>query len=80
MLSQLTLPKQPADEIALDYQQLYALGLNHVQYLASRIWTDYNVHDPGITTLELLCYVLTDLSYRASLPIQDLLASEDRNA
>lgn len=80
MLSQLTLPKQPADEIALDYQQLYALGLNHVQSLASRIWTDYNVHDPGITTLELLCYALTDLSYRASLPIQDLLASEDRNA
>lgn len=80
MLSQLTLPKPQTDEIALDYQQLYALGLKHVQNLASRVWTDYNVHDPGITTLELLCYALTDLSYRASLPIQDLLASEDYNA
>jgi hypothetical protein len=80
MLSQLTLPNKKTDEIALDYQQLYALGLKHVQHLASRIWTDYNIHDPGITTLELLCYALTDLSYRASLPIQDLLASEEHNA
>ena len=27
-------------------------------------WTDHNTHDPGITVLEALCYVLTDLQYR----------------
>ncbi len=80
MISQLTIPPKNTRETAFDQQQLYALGLQHVQRLASRIWTDYNVHDPGITTLELLCYALTDLSYRASFPIQDLLASASDNA
>ena len=51
-----------------------------MQELSSRIWTDYNVHDPGITTLELLAYALTELSYRASFPVKDLLASESDNA
>ena len=80
MLSQLTIPKKRTDEPALDHQQLYNIGLKHVQRLASRIWTDYNIHDPGITILELLCYAITDLGYRASFPIKDLLASESDNA
>ena len=80
MLSQLTIPKKKSSEAAFDQQQLQAIGLKHAQRLASRIWTDYNVHDPGITTLELLCYALTDLSYRASFPIKDLLASSSNNA
>ena len=80
MLSQLTIPRDGPADPALDWGKLYALGLSHVQQLASRIWTDYNVHDPGITTLELLCYTLTDLSYRAAFPVEDLLASETGNA
>ncbi len=59
---------------ALDQERLYAIGLDHVRALARRVWTDHNVHDPGITTLELLCYALTDLAYRASFPVEDLLA------
>lgn len=70
----LTLPSQRPSEAALDDQALFAVGLEHVRELAHRIWTDHNVHDPGITTLELLCYALTDLAYRAGFPIPDLLA------
>lgn len=80
MLTQLTIPKKNTQPLAMDCEQLYAIGLKHIQQLSSQIWTDYNVHDPGITTLELLCYALTDLSYRASFPIEDLLASESDNA
>lgn len=80
MLSQLTIPKKKTQELALDYQQLYAIGLKYVQQLSSKIWTDYNYSNPGITILELLCYAHTDLSYRASFPIEDLLASETNNA
>jgi hypothetical protein len=80
MLFQLTIPKERTAEPAQDWEKLYALGLNHVQRLAGRIWTDYNLHDPGITTLELLCYALTDLSYRAAFPIKDLLANPTNNA
>jgi uncharacterized protein len=80
MLSQLTIPKEKSSDPALNQETLYAIGLGHVQRLANRIWTDYNVHDPGITTLELLCYALTDLGYRAQFPVKDLLASETNNA
>jgi hypothetical protein len=39
--------------------------------------TDFNFQDPGITILEVLCYAITDLGYRANFPIQDILASSN---
>ena len=57
-----------------DYALLRAEGLAHLQRLSGETWTDYNLHDPGITLLEALCYTLTDLSSRASQPIPELLA------
>jgi hypothetical protein len=30
------------------------------------LWSDYNVHDPGITLLELLCYGITDIAHRTT--------------
>jgi len=47
--------------------------------MASKIWTDYNTHDPGITILELLCWVITDLDYRMSSPVEDIVAVKDNN-
>jgi hypothetical protein len=73
MLHELTI-KKTAVERAQDHQELYASGLDHIQRLAAQRWTDHNVHDPGITTLELAAYALTDLSYRARFPLPDLLA------
>jgi hypothetical protein len=58
-----------------DYARLRAEGLRHLQQLSGQVWTDYNDHDPGVTLLEALCYALTDVSYRAALPIQTLLAT-----
>jgi uncharacterized protein len=80
MLLTPTIPKARSADPGLDQQQLFARGLQHVRQLARRVWTDHNVHDPGITTLELLCYALTDLSYRAGFPVEDLLASQSDNA
>lgn len=37
-------------------------------------WTDHNLHDPGITILEQICYALTDLGYRLGFSVPDLLA------
>jgi len=70
------IPIARSADAALDQQQLFALGLEHVRRLARRRWTDHNTHDPGITILELLCYALTDVGYRAAFPIEDLLASQ----
>lgn len=58
----------------LDFATLRKLGIQHVAELSGKIWTDHNLHDPGITMLEALCYVLTDLDYRTRLPFKDLVA------
>lgn len=59
-----------------DYQFLRNEGVKYVEQLASAVWTDYNLHDPGITILEALCYAITDLGYRTKFPIKDILAKE----
>ncbi|HEY1022572.1 MAG TPA: hypothetical protein VGE06_09700, partial [Flavisolibacter sp.] len=71
-----TVPATPA----LDYNWLRAEGLKHIEQMGSALWTDYNVHDPGITILETLCYAITDLAYRTGMPIENLLSSPTNNA
>ena len=68
-----TIPANPTRPEAQDYDFLRAAGLNHIQQLSGNIWTDDNIHDPGITILELLCYALCDLGYRTSFDIADIL-------
>lgn len=67
-------PPAPSPALARDQGALLARGLTHIRRLAGQVWTDHNLHDPGITILEVLCYALTDLAYRASFPVEDLLA------
>ena len=66
----------PDGNPAFDARALFNESLAEVRRLSSGLWTDHNTHDPGITTLELLCYALTELSYRHSLPIEDRLAGD----
>ncbi len=61
---------------ALDYEYLRKKGLEYIQKLSRDLWTDYNAHDPGITQLEVLCYALTELSYRCHFPIENLITGE----
>ncbi|GHT70986.1 hypothetical protein AGMMS50239_39890 [Bacteroidia bacterium] len=58
---------------ALNYENLRRYGIDYITKLGNKLWTDHNIHDPGITTLELLCYALTDLGYRTSFNIKDIL-------
>lgn len=67
------IPAQPPVNPGEDYVSLREKGIALVQQLSGSIWTDYNEHDPGVTTLEQLCYALTELSYRAQFPVADLL-------
>src|SRR6185503_14221894 len=62
-----TIPKLPVDQSeSLDYALLRKNGIDYITALGSDFWTDFNIHDPGITLLEALCYALTDLAYRTS--------------
>ena len=60
---------------SMDYEFLRKEGLRHIEELAHELWTDYNAHDPGITTMEALCYAITELGYRCGFDIKDLITN-----
>ncbi|MDR4515329.1 hypothetical protein [Nitrosomonas sp.] len=66
-----------SDPDALDFATLRKDALSIIQDLCGENWTDYNLHDPGVTILEQLCYALTDLSYRSEFPVADYLSGSD---
>ncbi len=68
----IVLSKKPEAPVE-DYELLRNTGLDYIQQFSGKLWTDYNIHDPGVTIFELLCYALTDLAYRTSFPVADLL-------
>ena len=63
------------DRDQLDFDGIRRAGVDLLQSLSSKQWTDYNLHDPGITLLELLSYGLTDLVYRTDFKVADYLTS-----
>jgi len=56
-----------------EYEDLYLEGIELLQQLSGAEWTDYNEHDPGVTIFENIAYTLTNLSYKTSLPVKDIL-------
>lgn len=77
MKTPLVIPKESVLVASEDYAFLREEGIAYVEQLASEIWTDYNVHDPGVTILEALCYAITDLGRRTSFEVRDILAKEN---
>ena len=69
-----TIAKDLPLPLGQDYAWLRQEGIKHLQHLTGHVWTDYNVHDPGVTLLEALCFTLTDMSSRAALDVPTLLA------
>ena len=63
----------------LNFSFLREKGISHIEELSGKVWTDYNLHDPGITLLELLCYALTDLGFRNNFEIKDILTQDSAN-
>ncbi len=72
-----TIIKNPVLSSEEDYAFLRSAGLQYIEELGSALWTDYNEHDPGITILEALCYAITELGYRAQLPMANLLTESN---
>jgi len=58
---------------AQDYDFLRKEGMKYIEKLGNKLWTDYNAHDPGITILEVLSYAITELGYRNSFDIKNIL-------
>ncbi len=57
---------------AMNFAALRQQGISLLEQMNGGVWTDFNLHDPGITILEAFCYVLTDLAYRDSYSIAGL--------
>ena len=74
MAKSITIQKTQTLTDSSNYELLRQKGLEYIEKLGSKLWTDYNIHDPGITMLEALAYALTDLGFRTSLDMKDLLA------
>ncbi|MDD5268363.1 MAG: hypothetical protein PHO08_14750 [Methylococcales bacterium] len=73
-----TIQKNPVLKPAEDYYRLRKEGIGFIAEMGSRLWTDYNTHDPGITILEALCYAITDLAFRTAWDIKDILAPKTK--
>lgn len=65
--------KDYSEDPSMDFAFLRSKGIELVQYLSGSHWTDFNLHDPGVTILENICYAITDLAYRTDFPLVDLL-------
>ncbi|MEM8907695.1 MAG: hypothetical protein AAGD05_07595 [Bacteroidota bacterium] len=78
MLNTNLILKAPQFEDSQNYALLREQGLKHIENLAKQIWTDYNLHDPGVSILELLCYAISDLGYRTGFDIKDLLTEDNK--
>ncbi|MGZ4117650.1 MAG: hypothetical protein ACXVPY_09220, partial [Bacteroidia bacterium] len=76
MADSITISRTPPDFQSMQYDLLRSEGLRHIQELAGKIWTDYNLSDPGISILEVLSYAITDLGYRTNYQIKDILAQD----
>ncbi len=69
-----TIPKDPVYPPSMDWQFLYREGIRHIERLGSEIWTDYNLHDPGITAHGIFCYAINDVGNRCNFDPASLFA------
>lgn len=67
--------QQPVEDAL--YTKLQAQTLDEVQRLAGKVWTDYNVHDPGITVGDVTNHALTELDYKLGFPLADYCVDKD---
>jgi hypothetical protein len=72
-----SIKKIKPDPEGLDFKSLKTDGIALLQQLSGRNWTDYNLHDPGVTILEVLCYALTDMAYRTDFDVADFLTTDE---
>jgi hypothetical protein len=75
--ARLNTPNNLPVDPALDQRELFQQGVRWIQQYSGRIWTDHNLHDPGIMLLEAACEAIADLSYRTLHPVEDLIQPDD---
>jgi hypothetical protein len=67
------IPVASEQQDPLAYDGLRAAALLLAQAASRTQWTDYNLHDPGVTLLEAFCYALTEDIYAHQQSVPTLL-------
>ncbi|WP_300038638.1 hypothetical protein [uncultured Roseobacter sp.] len=57
------------------FSELRRVAVDYAQQASGEIWTDFNLHDPGVTLLEQTCFALSQVAWQAQLPMRDLLTN-----
>jgi hypothetical protein len=65
------------DKDANYYKVLQSRTLDLIQRLSGNVWTDFNVHDPGITIADIFNYALYELHYKFQFPFESYLNIEE---
>jgi hypothetical protein len=58
------------------YRELQDRTLHRLQELSGKVWTDFNVHDPGVTIADYMNYALFELHYKLGLPFEAYLGAD----
>ncbi len=74
MKIEFSIPRHDPIEDPRSLESLRQKGIRLAQEFSGHHWTDYNLHDPGITILEQFCYALTELIHLSDAPVADYLA------
>ncbi|MGV3344501.1 hypothetical protein ACGVWS_01705 [Enterobacteriaceae bacterium LUAb1] len=64
----------------ITFESLWSQAMDTITSLSGNNWTDTGEHDPGITLLQAITWNCSDLSYRTSLSINDLLTKQGQPA
>lgn len=76
MSQSLVIARNRQDPDGLDFAALRKEAVALAQKLSGKIWTDYNLHDPGVTILEQICFGLTELAYQSDIAVEEYLSDE----
>lgn len=61
------------------YQELQERTLERLQELSGDVWTDFNIHDPGVTISDNMNYALFELQYKLDLPFHAFIGPDRRD-
>lgn len=64
----------------IQYDDLKRESIDFIKKIGYNKWNYLEESDPGITILENLLFAIVDLDYRIAFPIEDILASRNKNS
>ena len=75
MQESITISRKKSDA-EFDFDTLRLEAIDHLQKLCGSNWTNFNIHDPGVTILEQIVFTLSEMGYKTSFGIEDYLVND----